>query len=299
MIRLFTLFLSALLITMAVPSLADAKGTVKVGDTIPHDLNLKDQNGKQHSFSDLTGKNGMVLAFVRSVEWCPYCQKQVIELDKNKKKFNDLGYSVVTLSYDQAKQMEKFVTTNNPSITLLSDPRSEAIRAFGIMNDASAKGTMSYGIPHPGVYVIDDNKKVQAKFFEEGYQNRPTVRSILVKIEEMNKPPVPEMTMETMGTDPIPVDDAYIEIPQEELPPLIDENTSLEGVEAEAVGEVPQEEAINDIIEEAEAAIEENITEESMGIDVEILEPTINDVPEGAPEIPQAEPTRATSPDVM
>lgn len=219
-----SLFISAFLFVTLFPSFAYAKGSVKVGDTIPHSLQLKDQNGKQRSFSDLSGKNGLVLAFLRSVEWCPYCQEQVIELNKNKQKFQDLGYNVATVSYDKVEHMTKFVTKNKPSITLLSDPASDSIRAFGILNENSAKGTMSYGIPYPGVYVIDDNKIVQAKFFEEGYKNRSSSRSLLVKIEELNAPAVEPMTMESMGTDPIDPSEAFVEIPQEELPPLIEGN---------------------------------------------------------------------------
>lgn len=237
--RFLTLFL---IITFLMPQMALAKGSVNVGDIIPHSLTLKDQKGKTQSFSNLSGEKGLVLAFVRSVEWCPYCQKQVIELDKNKQKFNDLGYNVATVSYDPIEQMSKFVTTNKPSITLLSDPSSESIRAFGILNENSAKGTMSYGIPYPGVYIIDNNKKVQAKFFEEGYQNRPSARKLLVKIESLNAPVVEPMTMESMGTDPIDPNQAFVEIPQEALLPIIEGNVETAPAlmeETEATG-VPE-----------------------------------------------------------
>lgn len=296
MIRLFTLFFSTFLLMMAMPSFSHAKGDVKVGDTIPHTLSLQDSSGKTPAFSDLTGKKGIVLIFVRSVDWCSYCQKQLVEMDESTKKFSDWGYNVVSVSYDTPEAMKKFVTTQKPKLTMLSDPRSESIRAFGILNDDVAKGTRSYGVPYPGVYIVDKDKKVQAKFFKSGYKDRPSAREILTKIEQLNPPAVPEMTMESMGTDPIDPENAFVEIPQEELPPLIEQNTNPE----EAVDVSPQEEAIQKIIDEAEANANANANApDSVGMDVQILEPTINEAPVGAPEIQQVEPTRATGPDAL
>jgi peroxiredoxin len=237
MIRSFFTLFFAFILVFSLPAMALAKGTVKVGDAIPTNLEFKDQNGKAQSFSKLTGDKGMVLVFIRSVEWCPFCQKQVIELNKNKKKFSDMGYSVVTVSYDQIEHMKKFVTTNNPKITLLSDPASESIRAFGILNTNSAKGTMSYGIPYPGVYLVDKDKKVQAMFFKEGYEKRATIAEISAKIEELNAPPEVPMTMENMGQDPIAPEEQFVVTPQETLPPVVEPAETT--AEPAAVNEAP------------------------------------------------------------
>lgn len=215
------IFLFFVIIFFSVPSSSHAKGTVSVGDIIPHSLNLKDQNERLRSFSDLSGKKGVILVFVRSADWCPYCQKQLIDLDKSTKRFKDLGYNLVSVSYDSFAAMRKFVTKNKPSMVMLSDPRSESIRAFGILNEAVAKGTISYGVPYPGVYVIGKDKKVQAKFFEQGYKERPSTGEILTKIEALNPPQVPAMTIESMGTDPILPGQEFVQIPTEELPPLV------------------------------------------------------------------------------
>ncbi len=256
MIRFFLLFITIICFS---PTTSHAYGDIKVGDTIPHDLTLTDQNGKEQSFKNLTGDKGIVLMFVRSVDWCPYCQKQLLEMNKNAKKFSDWGYTLVSVSYDRVQDFEKFVTNNKPDITLLSDPSSESIRAFGILNDRIAKGTRSYGVPFPGVYVVDKDKKVQAKFFNDGFQDRASARQILVKIEQLNPPEIPPMTMETMGTDPIPLDDAFVEIPQGELPPLIGEDIDV------------VEQTIQDVETEAEQLEKQP--------EFEIVPPTIPEIP--------------------
>lgn len=221
MIRFTLSVLSAFLLVLSVSSVSQAKGTVKVGDVIPHDLSAKDQTGKMRHFNDLKGKKGITLVFIRSVEWCPFCQKQILELSKNAKKFSDSGYPVVTVSYDALPQIEKFVTTNKPKITLLSDPASEIIRAFGILNKNSAKGTMSYGIPYPGTYIISKDKKVQAKFFNEGYKDRVSVDTLLAEIKKLNPPPAPNyLSLDEMGSDPIDPENSVINIPEKITTPV-------------------------------------------------------------------------------
>ena len=67
--------------------------------------------------------------------------------------------------------------------TLLSDPESKVIRAFGILNEEVPKDRAIYGIPHPGMYIIDAKGIVTAKFFEEKYQDRYTPATILHSID--------------------------------------------------------------------------------------------------------------------
>jgi len=204
---------------------AEAKGLVKVGDKIPHDLSLLDQNRKKRSFEDLAGKKGIVLVFVRSVNWCPYCQKQVLELNKNRTKFKNKDYNVVIVSYDSVLSMTDFLRNHKPAITMLSDPRSKSIRAFGILDQGPAIGTRSYGMSHPGIYIIDKKRKVRAKFFEQGYKNRPSVNAILSKITQLTpkpkRPYVPPMTMDKMGQDPIVPGQDVIDIPDKDLPSVL------------------------------------------------------------------------------
>lgn len=222
MTRFLFSFFAAFILVLSFSYPSYATGDVKVGDTLPHDLNLKDSTGKERHFDDLRGKKGVTLVFIRSVEWCPFCQKQLIELSKNASKFEEAGYPVVSISYDRLPQMEKFVTKNKPKITLLSDPASESIRAFGILNESNAKGTMSYGIPHPGVYLVGADKKVQATFFEDGYKKRAKISELLTKIKELNPPPKPQVEdLEGLGEDPIVPGQDVITVPNETLEPVL------------------------------------------------------------------------------
>jgi hypothetical protein len=67
----------------------------------------------------------------------------------------------------------------NISYPLLSDKNSEVIKSFGILNPAGKPNSRSYGIPHPGFYIIDSSLTVVSKQFEELYSARPSAATIL------------------------------------------------------------------------------------------------------------------------
>jgi hypothetical protein len=62
---------------------------------------------------------------------------------------------------------------------LIADPGSAIIRRFGILNEQQEPGTRSYGIPHPGTFIVDRKGVVTARFFEDAYQERYTAAAIL------------------------------------------------------------------------------------------------------------------------
>ena len=282
MIRLTVLTIFSFLLVF--PSLAHAKGSTKVGDTIPHDLKLKDHNGKMRSFSGLTGDKGLVLVFVRSAEWCPFCQKQIIDLSKNIKKFTDEGYNVASVSYDPVEQLKKFATKNNPKITMLSDPASESIRAFGILNVANAKGTFSYGIPYPGTYIVSKDKKVQAKFFNDGFKDRVTVKQLVAEIKKLNPPPAPVYeSLDNMGQDPIDPNNNTIDIPEKITDPImVPDEVKAPEFDAPAVPETPAPAPAVEEMVKPETAMPDKVMPPK-----ELVVPEAPAFPDPAPVVPE------------
>ena len=217
---------TALSLTLFVfSSTVQASGKVFVGNKIPYDLSLLDQKRKKRNFDDLSGKKGIVLEFIRAVNAQPYCQKQVLELNDYRQKFTDKGYNIVTVSYDSVLSMTDFLRKNNPSITLLSDPRSKSIKAFGLLDTAPVIGTQTYGIAQPAMYIIDKKQKIQAIFQIKNYKNRPLVSEVLSKIDQLNprrkRPYVPPMTIKDMGQDAIIPGDDFIDLPDDVLPDVL------------------------------------------------------------------------------
>jgi hypothetical protein len=89
-----------------------------------------------------------------------------------------LGYGVAALSYDSPEVLAHFARRKGIPYPLLSDPDSAAIDAFGIRNEKALTG-FAKGVPHPGMFIIGADGRIEGKYFEEDYRERITVSSIL------------------------------------------------------------------------------------------------------------------------
>ncbi len=163
-----------------------------IGAKIPSDLAAVDSTGAPQDFSSLVGEKGMVLYFVRSLDWCPYCRLQALEVAKRTGDFTDRDFSVVFVSYDAVEKLQKFDRKWEVSPTLLSDPDSKIIEAFGILNETHKPGSMAYGIPHPVVFIVAPDKTILAKVYEDdfktndaSYRRRPEVDVVLAAADKV------------------------------------------------------------------------------------------------------------------
>jgi len=157
-----------------------------LGAEIPHDLSTVTSAGIETNFDQLVGENGLALFFVRSVDWCPYCRAQAVDVNARVQEFHDRGLNVAFISYDTPKKQAPFVEKWDFEPVLLSDESIEIINAFGLRNESHDEGSRFYGIPHPVVFVVNTDKMVIAKLYEEdfmsndkSYRERPAVDVIL------------------------------------------------------------------------------------------------------------------------
>lgn len=157
---------------------AQAAEPVKVGDAFPA-FALKDSQAVLKTHADLTGDEGLVAIVTRSVEWCPYCQKQIMEFQTAQPAFAALGYHIAGISYDTPDVTAAFAEKRNVHFPLLTDQDSALIKALGILNEDHAPSTKFYGIPNPAVYIIGKDGAVSRIFAEEGYKSRPEIADIL------------------------------------------------------------------------------------------------------------------------
>lgn len=164
-------FLSFALVGMLHAQAAGATPGLKAGDRIPS-ISAKDQNGTTQTFRSLKGKHGLLLLFSRSADWCPFCKQQLLQLQQSKAEFEARGIRVASITYDSQAILKNFADRKGITYPMLSDPHSEIIRAFGILNP-DAKG-FAAGIPYPGMYYITPEGVIQKRFFEAQYYDRFT-----------------------------------------------------------------------------------------------------------------------------
>lgn len=105
-----------------------------------------------------------------------------MELNANREEFAKLGLGVAALSYDSTAVLRDFAGRKHIEIPLVSDSDSQIIRRVGILNDSVPHDSPFFGIPHPGVFVLDAAGRVKAKYFEEDFRQRDTPGAILVHL---------------------------------------------------------------------------------------------------------------------
>lgn len=118
------------------------------------------------------GPNGVVFIALRSLDWCPYCMRQLIQLQSFKPRFDAAGIALVAMTYDDPRLQQQFIGAHDITIPVLSDIDALSFRTLGILNPAYRPGDSRYGIPYPGMIVVDPQGVVVGKLFLEAYSSR-------------------------------------------------------------------------------------------------------------------------------
>ena len=110
----------------------------------------------------------------------------MVQLQQAKAKFRTRGINLAAVSYDNEAILKEFGARFRIEFPLLSDPRSEVIRRFDVLDPDNgpnnlpeyAKKDMAY----PGFIYVDRNGVVRDKFFGGPYFDRYTANNTLGKL---------------------------------------------------------------------------------------------------------------------
>ncbi|MGL4566469.1 MAG: peroxiredoxin family protein, partial [Halioglobus sp.] len=58
---------------------------------------------------EFAGRNGTVFIASRSLDWCPYCMRQMIQLQQHQKEFEAAGIGLVAMTYDAPQLQQAFI----------------------------------------------------------------------------------------------------------------------------------------------------------------------------------------------
>jgi peroxiredoxin len=180
--------LTAILVSVvffgATTSFAEDLGPA-IGTKAPDIGTRLDQFGKPRQLSDLMGRNGLVLFFFRSADWCPFCQAQLVDINGGVAEIEKRGYRVAGLSYDTPEILETATAKRHLTFTLLSDTKSEIIDRYNLRDPQYPPGNRAYGVPRPIIFVLDPQGVIKAKLFEESFKNRPPASSVISRLDEL------------------------------------------------------------------------------------------------------------------
>ena len=174
----------AAMATVAAATAATAAQTpIAVGAHIPAGFTATDSSGKPRDFKSISGSKGVVLVFFRSARWCPYCQAQLKDLRALPVELEKRGYKLAAISYDPVPALADFAGKQAVNYTLLSDPQSKQIDAFGLRDPNYPKDSFAYGVPKASVLVIGRNGIVKQRLTTEDYKIRPGNQAILAAVD--------------------------------------------------------------------------------------------------------------------
>lgn len=175
-----TLVAASLLLTSPIMTAetetSDAETVATIGPAIGSELPdfaAVRSDDAEVAFADISGENGAVLVFSRSLEWCPFCTKQAVELNSVATTMSEAGWPMSLITYDSVEILADYKASEDISYTLLSDTDSAMIDAFGLRNTEVTAGSRFDGIPHPAIVFIRADGTVVKMLREEGFRVRP------------------------------------------------------------------------------------------------------------------------------
>jgi peroxiredoxin len=133
---------------------------------------LQDQDGKAQTLQSLAGLHGLLVLFSRSADWCALCKSQLIELEAARHIFEAKGIHVASITYDSPAVLKEFSIRRGIHFTLLLDPDSRTIDAFGVRN--TEETGYKAGVAIPNYFLVGTDGKILRRFIEGTPQERKT-----------------------------------------------------------------------------------------------------------------------------
>ena len=89
----------------------------------------------------------------------------------------------MAISYDPPATNKEFVEDEALPYLLLSDQNAETVRRFDIRNEEYEEGHFAYGVPFPGIMLIDPDGKIALKLAFPGYKERPSIDKLIEELK--------------------------------------------------------------------------------------------------------------------
>jgi peroxiredoxin len=85
----------------------------------------------------------------------------------------------VALTYDAPALQRKFIDKFSITYPLLSDVDATSVQSLGILDTEYQPGDSNYGIPHPGIFIVNREQRIVGKLFIDGFETRVDADAVL------------------------------------------------------------------------------------------------------------------------
>ena len=190
----------SILVSLLMIALAGITQTMPAGlhvnDKAPM-FTAKDQNGNTISLSELLQKGPVVLVFYRG-EWCPYCNRQLSQLQDSVSYITGKGASLVAVSPEKPENINKTIAKTKAAYPVVSDEGLKIMNSYKVtytidsamvnkykmygMDFNNINGSNGEHLPVPAVYVISKKGIIQFVHFDPDYTKRASVKEIVAAL---------------------------------------------------------------------------------------------------------------------
>lgn len=187
------LVLSFFLILSSISNAQTDPTGLKVGDQAPLFTGV-DNNGKSFSLESALKKGDVVLMFYRG-QWCPFCNKQMSQMNDSLSMITSKGATVVAISPEIQENVTKTIQKTKASFPVISDVQMKIMKDYKVnfpvpqatidryknfgIDFSVANGANGANLPVPATYVIGKNGKIKYVFFNPDYRKRASVQEIV------------------------------------------------------------------------------------------------------------------------
>ena len=188
------------IMTQSTQQLIDAhlsEKACKVGDVLP-DFKLSDVHGNPITLSELLTKGRLVVSFYRG-GWCPYCNLELLALQKHLNVFKKYGVNLVAITPETPDNSLTTSEKNKLDFSVLSDIDNTYAKQLGLVfklpdnlkqvyhsfgiDVHKHNNNSNYELPMPATYVINQEGVISYAFIPEDYTQRADVSEVLKHIQ--------------------------------------------------------------------------------------------------------------------
>ncbi len=161
------------------------------------DFKAVDQNGNSIRLKDMV-KNGNVVLFFYRGHWCPYCSRQLKQLQDSLTLFVEKGVQVVAITPEKPDGISKTVEKSSATFPIIYDEEGKIMKAYDVrfaldeksvnryklsgIDLATINGKNGTNLPVPAVYIINKENTIIYRYFNEDYKKRVSVKELLAEL---------------------------------------------------------------------------------------------------------------------
>ncbi|MDQ3338617.1 MAG: AhpC/TSA family protein [Myxococcota bacterium] len=134
------------------------------------------RDGNQIDLATMWAKQKVLVVFYRG-GWCPYCKKQLTELQTNQRKIADAGAIIVGISSDSSEDANKTRDSLQLNFELYSDPQLAVISQWGVEDVGS-------NIARPAAFVVEPGGRITYRRIGKSPADSPSIEELVSALEK-------------------------------------------------------------------------------------------------------------------